>query len=242
MGMGDKDKMDHAVPQKLQALIVKAVIAGTPIPNGKGGQLRAPSLEAVCRHEGSPEAMHTRLGRREGSNNLTNPATFQCDVLTFTCCTDREFNRCITGSDTPHGTQKIYHVRLNFTCLTCRNKVSGLQCGRLRAEVMDDQGWFKMTGLTPKSTKLGKVSKEDELAQSHLATMARDGNWSKLPCVRCGELRSHPSTFARNACSKKKKGGKVGSKCGGSYVDRGISWYDSFLATALVKHLANLGA
>jgi hypothetical protein len=243
MGMGDKDKMDHAVPQKLQALIVKAVIAGTPIPNGKGGQLRAPSLEAVCRHEGSPEAMHayqdiSRHGKLR--NNLINPATFQGDVLTFTCCTDREFNRCITGSDTPHGTQKIYHVRLNFTCLTCRNKVSGLQCGRLRAEVMDDQGWFKMTGLTPKSTKLGKVSKEDELAQSHLATMARDGNWSKLPCFRCGELCPHLGAFARNQCTKKKKGGKTGSRCGGSYADKGISWYDGRGAHALVKHLATL--
>jgi hypothetical protein len=59
MGMGDKDKMDHAVPQKLQALIVKAAIAGTPIPNGKGGQARAPSLENPGRcHEASSEAMH----------------------------------------------------------------------------------------------------------------------------------------------------------------------------------------
>jgi hypothetical protein len=241
MGMGDKDKMDHAVPQKLQALIVKAAIAGTPIPNGKGGQLRAPSLEAVHRHEGSPEAMHARLSRHgKHGNNLINPATFQGDVLTFTRCTDREINRCITGTDKPHASTSSRNNQLTFTCLTCRNKVIGLHCGRLREAAPDDQGWFKGTGLTPKSTKLGKVSKEDELARSHLATMARDGNWSKLPCFRCGELCPHLGAFARNQCTKKKKGGKTGSRCGGSYADKGISWYDGRGAHALVKHLANL--
>jgi hypothetical protein len=173
MGMGDKDKMDHAVPQKLQAIIIQAAEDGTPIPNGKGGQARAPSLDTVRRHEASPEAMH---GWQKPHNRTINPATFQGDVLTFTCCSDREFKRCITGTDTTHSTPKPY--RLNFTCYTCGNKVHCLTCGRLRAEAPDDQGWFKGTGLTPKSTKLGKVSKEDELARSHLAKMARDGNYN----------------------------------------------------------------
>jgi hypothetical protein len=112
---------------------------------------------------------------------MTNPATFQGDVLTLTCCSDREFNRCIIGTDTTHTIR--WRLRLNFTCYTvstCGNKVAALTCGRLRAEVPDDQGWFKGTGLTPTATKLGKVSMQDELARSHIAKVARDGNWSEL--------------------------------------------------------------
>ena len=121
------------------------------------------------------------------------------------------------------------------------NKVNALTCGRLRAEVPDDQGWFKGTGLTPTATKLGKVSKQDELARSHLAKMARDGNWSKLPCFRCGELCPHLGAFARNQCTiKRKKGGPVRSRCCGSYVDKRISQYNSRLAHALVEHLAKI--
>jgi hypothetical protein len=83
-------KMNDAVSTKLQALIIKAAIAGTPIPNGKGGRRRALSLTAVRDHEGTPKALHAHINLPEHRyNRLTNPATFQGDVLTFTCGTEK---------------------------------------------------------------------------------------------------------------------------------------------------------
>ena len=49
MGMGDKDKMNHAVPPKLQALIIKAAKEGIPIPSGKGGQARVDQPSVATR-------------------------------------------------------------------------------------------------------------------------------------------------------------------------------------------------
>jgi hypothetical protein len=151
----------------------------------------------------------------------------------FTCCSDREFNRCITGTDTTHTTPKPYRLNSMLYVFTCGNKVYCLTCGRLRAEAPDDQGWFKGTGLTPKATKLGKVSKQDELARSHLAKIARDGNWGELPCFKCGELCTSKAAFGQNKCFRRKI--PMGKQCFGRFVDNQVTSRDKQSATFLVN-------